>query len=268
MNNYEREMLDLLKRGKQEYGYTGVKAEFESEGTRTDELLRLLEIARRADLNVGLKIGGCEAIRDMIEAKQYGVDYIIAPMVETPYALSKYIDAIHKVYNEDEAQDTQFLFNLETITGYSHLDEIVTMASQSTPKVGIVFGRVDFTGSNNMTRQDINTPQVQQYSLKIAKTCRDHDLPLVVGGGVAIDALDTLREIHDVHLDRFETRKVIWSGDALNQKDVVRGLENAVNFELLWLKNKQSYYQRMATEDETRIEMLQSRWDQLKAGRT
>ena len=153
MNNYEKQMLEILRKGRDEFGVVATKAEFEAEGTRTDELLRLLEIAHKADVGMALKIGGCEAIRDMLEAKQFGVRYIIAPMVETSYALSKYIIAKDKVYSPEEQNDVSFLFNLETITSFNNLPSILEVAASNPGCDGVVFGR-DFCRTIGLGRGD------------------------------------------------------------------------------------------------------------------
>ena len=79
-----------------------------------------------------------------------------------------------------------------------------------------------------------------------------------------MDALPNLRTINEVHLDRFETRKIVFQSEALNQKSLDKYLIDAVHFELLWLINKREYYGLMHKEDESRIEMLESRWNILK----
>ena len=97
-------MVEVLSRCR-DNGAVSVKAEFEAEGTRMDELLRLVDVARAANLKLTVKIGGCEAIRDLLEAKQVGVDYIVAPMVETPYALTKFVGAIKIAFNKEDLPD-------------------------------------------------------------------------------------------------------------------------------------------------------------------
>lgn len=49
MNKRKERMLDILKELKNCYGAVAVKAEFEAEGSRLDELIMLNEVVFRAD---------------------------------------------------------------------------------------------------------------------------------------------------------------------------------------------------------------------------
>ncbi len=264
MNLLEKDMLTVLKSLKDDFGVIGIKAEFEAEGTRLDELLRLVEIVRKLDLKLGIKIGGCEAMKDLMECKQFGTDYIIAPMVETDYALKKFIEAKNKIYDKEERKNTEFLINVETVTTKNNLDKIVK--TNNTYKKdesinGWVFGRVDYTLSQGLNREDINnSDQITNSILDVAKKAKENNLNLVVGGAISVDALSILKKIEKIKLNRFETRKVIFSSEALKIGNLEEGMLKAVNFELLWLKNKKNYYGSIFQEDDKRIDMLSKRW--------
>jgi 2-keto-3-deoxy-L-rhamnonate aldolase RhmA len=265
MNKTERKMVEILTRGRENFGVVSVKAEFEAEGTRLEELLRLVDVARASGLPMTVKIGGCEAIRDLLEAKQIGVRYIVAPMVESAYAASKYVAAKNLVYSDDEQQDTDFLFNMETITGFENREALIAAISESDGADGVVFGRVDFVGSMGWARDSINKQQTTDFALETAKLCKTVDKQLVMGGGVSIESIDALRQVHEIRLDRFETRKVVFDAGKALSTDIEEGLVDAVHFELLWLLNKRDYYNGIAREDEKRIGMLETRWEELKS---
>jgi hypothetical protein len=265
MNSTEKKLVQILEDLKENYGVIGIKAEFEAEGTRIEEGIRLKEIISAAGLGLTLKIGGCEAIRDLLESKQIGVRYIVAPMVESAYAASKYVLAKNLVYSEDEQQDTDFLFNMETITGFENRESLISAISKPDGADGIVFGRVDFVGSLGWARETINKQQTTDYAVETAKLCKNADKQLVMGGGVSIESIDAIRQVHAVRLDRFETRKVVFDAGKALDTDIEEGLVDAVHFELLWLLNKRDYYNGIAREDEKRIEMLGARWEELKS---
>ena len=265
MNKTERKMVEILTRGRENFGVVSVKAEFEAEGTRLEELLRLVDVARASGLPMTVKIGGCEAIRDLLEAKQIGVRYIVAPMVESAYAASKYVAAKNLVYSKDEQQDTDFLFNMETITGYENRESLIAAISEPEGADGVVFGRVDFVGSMGWARDSINKQQTTDFAVETAKLCKKADKQLVMGGGVSIESIDAIRQVHAVRLDRFETRKVVFDAGKALSADIEEGLVDAVHFELLWLLNKRDYYNDIAHEDEKRIGMLEARWEELKS---
>jgi len=260
MNLTEKKMFDILDDLKKNHGAVSVKAEFEAEGTRTEELLRLLDIARRAQMKIALKIGGCEAVRDLIEAKQFGVDYIIAPMVETPYALEKYIEAKNRIFDDSDRSDVTFLVNIETKTGFDNCEDICAIAARPDAIKGIVFGRVDYAGSLGLALDSVDNNKITADCKIVAEKCKERNLDFVVGGGVSSYAIKALKIIKESHLSRFETRKIIFSASSLSDDNLKAGLLKAVHFELLWLLNKRDYYSLITKEDDKRIKMLDSRW--------
>ena len=249
-------MVDLLLKGRDEFGVVSVKAEFEAEGTRIDELLRLVEIASASNVKLTMKIGGCEAIRDLLEAKQIGVHYIVAPMVETEYAAKKFINAKDSVFDEYDQQEIEFLFNMETITAYNNRNELINSKISAD---GVVFGRVDFAGSIDFNRTELNSELITNYILDISNLCKKEDRKLVMGGGVSFESLAAIQKVSEIKLDRFETRKVVFDAKIALNGDLKLGIRNAVQFELLWLKNKQNYYSSIAKEDLNRIKMMENR---------
>ncbi len=264
MNLLEKKMFDILKMLRDDYGVVAVKAEFEAEGTRIDELMRLIEIVRKLNLKLGIKIGGCEAMKDLMECKQIGTDYIIAPMVETEYALSKFIEAKNKIFDKEDRKFSSFLINIETKTAANNLNQIIktnNLYSESEKINGWVFGRVDYSLSCGFQREKINEDNnITNAILEVSKKSLENELDFVVGGGISVDAIEILKKIKNIKLDRFETRKVIFSKDALDLKNLKKGMLSAVQFELFWLKNKKNYYGSIFREDDLRIKMLLDRW--------
>ena len=258
-------LVKILSQGREKFGFIGIKAEFEAEGTRMEEMTYLSQVVRKSGLNLGIKIGGCEAVSDLMHCKNFGAEYIIAPMVETSYALSKYIEAKDKVYNKEEQKRVRFLFNLETISGYENLESISNLISERKSPDGIVFGRVDFSSSLGLSRDSINSDDLDKYLLDSSKVCKQHNIDFVIGGGISSESMNPVSKVNDQHLSRFETRKVIFDAKILNDNDIDinKALEKAIEFELAWLKYKKQYYSVISVEDDSRIKMLSDRFDKI-----
>lgn len=260
MNNLEKKMVTTLQDLKENHHVVGIKAEFEAEGTRMEEALRLKEVVTKAGLDLTIKIGGCEALKDMYDARTIGVNTIVAPMIESAYAVKKYIKSSKMAFPEEEWNETKFLINIETISGFNCLDEILN-SEASKYLTGIVLGRTDMTGSLGLTKDDINDDRIFTLADKIAKLTLKHDKELVIGGGVSAMSLPFFKKLPVGALTRFETRKVIFDAQkALKDENADKGILKAVGFELMWIKNKQNFYGAISSEDNKRIEVLESRY--------
>lgn len=256
MNKLEKQMVSILEDLKANYSVTGVKAEFEAEGTRMEEAMRLKEVSMCAGLGMTLKIGGCEAIKDMFEAGSLGVKHLVAPMVETAYALKKYLGAVDIAFSKEDQEDVDFLINLETITAVGNFDAMLELPAIRGLR-GVVVGRVDLTGSMGLDRSSVNGDQILAITKEVATKCKAHGLEMVVGGAVSVHSMPFFQALP--YITRFETRKVVFSCPGALQNPEAAFLK-AVEFELLWLKNKKNYYGAIHREDDIRLVMMEERY--------
>ncbi len=258
MNRMERQMVDLLKDLRDNHNVIGVKMEFEAEGTRIEEAMRLKDVSSNAGVSLTTKVGGCEAIKDMFDASILGTKYLVGPMIETPYALKKFIQATHVAFSEQHREDMEFYFNLETITAIQNFDAMLALP-EAKDFQGIVLGRVDLTGSMDLDRSAVNSDEILQICLRMAAKAKAHNKKVIVGGAVSVHSLPFFQAFPPGHLDKYETRKVVFScPGALNNNE--SAFLKAVEFELLWLKNKKEYYGAIHREDDARLKMMEERY--------
>ena len=260
MNRIEKKMLEILKELKNEHNVLAVKAEFEAEGSRTDELVKLNEIVSRADMNLVIKIGGCEAVRDLDQCKLLGARGIMAPMIESPFAMKKFVGAAKKVYG-DEVSDVEWIINAETKTCRENFDEILAEGKGFLNTISI--GRVDLSASMGLTREVINGEEVFEAAQFFAKKAKAAGIVVGFGGGISFDAIDFVKNMKGL-AQKFETRKIVFKYDD-NAERLKAGILKAMEFEVLYLQNKCEFYDRMANEDKVRMQMLVERFEMAKA---
>lgn len=251
MNKEERLLLDALLELKEVHGVYGIKAEFEAEGARMDELISLRELVIRAGLSFIVKIGGCEAVHDMNQSKLLGATGIMAPMIETPFAMSKFEAAAQRVYGDD--MDTvEWIINAETKTCLANYDDIIQEGRGFLNAVTV--GRSDLSASMGVERKDIETQPVFEATREFLVKSRAAGCVTNFGGNIGIESIPFIIGMGDV-ADRFETRKVVvnMETDAAKLKKTII---KALSFELQWLLNKKSYYTRLSQEDEVRIQRM------------
>jgi HpcH/HpaI aldolase/citrate lyase family. len=265
MNTLEKKMLSILVKLKNELGARYVRAEFEAEGLRIEELLRLKDITLRSGLGLSLKIGGCEGMRDLLESKIIGADTIVAPMIESAFALHKYEAAAQKVYSEEERAFTKFWFNLETKMALASADEILSSRALFGVE-GAVIERVDLCFSMGKGPDNVDDADITDSVVHLASLAKRSSLKVGLGGGISLRSRSLIESLAESGLlDYYETRKVGFSSAGLSKDRYVSGLLHAIAFEIFFLKSKIQNAQNSAERDIKRLSYLEMNyWNDIK----
>lgn len=243
-----KNILLILK----ELGCVGIKISFEDEGALLNEVISMRNLTTSAGLELSVKIGGCEAKRDIIDCIDLNCDTIVAPMIESRFALNKFLKSL-EAYKCDKKKG----FNLETIDAYKNLDEL----SKEFQKFDFVtLGRVDFVSSIGKDRDFVDTDEMYEIAENIFKKARENGSMCYIGGAVSVNSTNFIKRLVENNLlDKFETRYVIYD---IHQTDV-NHLDHLLYwgnvFEVAWLKFVHERYSLHANKDVKRIKMIEDR---------
>jgi hypothetical protein len=241
-------------------GLVGIKTSFEDEGALFEEVLRLKEICNQAKTKVTLKIGGPEAIRDIKDSMIIGVKGVVAPMVESPFGLKKFIQAINNNLPEDVIQSLQLNVNLETITAVTNPN--ILDVEEAEQLYGVTVGRVDLVSSMGKDRAYVNSDEVYKLAKGIFTKAKEKGLKACIGGAVSTESFNFLKKLNSEGLlDKFETRYAMFD-PSITLKNLSRALSKAQMFEYEWLMVKHEHYTAYANQDLKRIQMIQERINQ------
>ena len=180
--------------------FASLKGEFEAEGLTSIEMAAEAIWAARRGLDYLVKIGGCEAKSDVEYLQKLGIRSLVAPMIESPFAMSKYMGML---------PDGAFDHVGVTIETFHAVDRIEEILEAGTKLTNVTIGRSDLTAS--FGGSSTNCPETLEKTLKVARSAKARGLEVTMGGSVDAKTREIMREGHELAslLDAVETRKIV-----------------------------------------------------------
>ena len=183
------------------YGiFASLKGEFEAEGlTRVDVAAEALFAARHG-LDYLVKISGAEAKSDIFYLADLGITSLVCPMIETPFAMEKYMEMLPPGAFEHVG------VTIETITAVANIDGILAEGKLLTE---VTIGRTDLTASYK--GDGVESDRTISMVKKVARVAKAKGLKVTMGGSVSKHTRELVRadaELCDL-LDYIETRKAV-----------------------------------------------------------
>ena len=233
--------------GSDEQPLIGVKSEFEAEGLTQLEVADYFVRNPWANLRV-VKIGGCEAKTDFRAALRLGANVIVAPMIESSFAVQKFA-AMYP-----DSSSVKRWINLETISGLRQVREIFKSAVNLGVS-GVVIGRGDLAESMGLPRNRVESRQVQDAVMQIAEEARRQSLHVGVGGMISDESTNNINELSaGALIDHFETRKVLISPRATSNEERIK---EALKVEHDWITASINNLEAMQSDLAARAKRLE-----------
>ncbi|MEI8092651.1 MAG: aldolase/citrate lyase family protein [Spirochaetales bacterium] len=255
MYGLEVDLFAQMTRLRDEFGVEYLKAEFEAEGSSFRDLVRLRRLSASAGMGLLIKIGGCEVVRDLRDALELGADAIVAPMIESPFALAKFWEAANKVFRT--GRRPRLAFNVETRACVENLDGILEYGLGKMD--GFTIGRSDLSGSYFDPFVTPDSAFLLDIVEDVASRAATAGWDVWMGGSLSQKSIAVLEQRPRLRqaVRHYETRKVVLPGAQVFARPEIVG--EALKFEELYLLSRKEILDDATADDRQRLAVLKSR---------
>jgi hypothetical protein len=193
MNRMTMDKIDFTR-------FASLKGEFEAEGLSREEVAIEVLYACRQGLDYLVKIGGCEAKSDLSYIERLGVTSVVAPMIESGFAMEKYMAML------PPGHFCHVGVTIETAEAVRRIEEILAAGTLLTD---VTIGRSDLTAS--FRGEGVDSPATIEKVKVVARAAKARGLKVTMGGGVNAKTRELLRKDDQLAelINWVETRKVI-----------------------------------------------------------
>lgn len=232
-----------------------IKISLEDEGLTFEQACAIACKLHRTGTAINMKIGGAEAISDMRFADMIGCDGCVAPMIESPYALKKFISSIFR--HKFDFKRLYMIF--ESQTSYDKRKEIFE-SSDMKHLNGIVLGRSDFIQSYGKSKEHVDSDFCFEKAKNIFTLAKAKNLTTIMGGNISINSQKFVTDLYKENLlDYVETRNVKIKLNDYVIDNLAECIKSAILFEIEFLKSKYEKLTFLANTDQKRISNLELR---------
>lgn len=251
--NNMKYLIDELERLNKEFNVVGIKQSTEDEGAFHSDIVTMRRITEACGLKLSVKIGGCEAKTDIAFCDSIGASGIVAPMVESEFAMQKFIESTIDI------NDIDYYINIETKTAYKNLANILKSPSSKLLS-GIVIGRSDLVKSFGRDKHQVDDNDINIIVNDILTQCTEYGLNTLMGGNISPKSSTFIKLMYDKKLLQYiETRNVIIKLNDENSNNIPTMIKSALLFESDWLQYKSDYHTKISEKYKNRLSQLTNR---------
>ncbi|MCS6984913.1 MAG: aldolase/citrate lyase family protein [Leptospiraceae bacterium] len=255
LEDLREELLSLVKF----HHVVALKTGTEIEDMSLSEISLLRKLTQEKGMNIVpliVKIGGAEARNDIRQMLRLRVDMILAPMIESPYALRNFVETAEELMTQEKIS-CQLAINLETALALENLDYMLESESFSR-LTQVTIGRGDLSKSMHL---GVDDEEVMRQTGIALRKLKKRGVLTSVGGGLSLSNIAVLCRRLPSH--RLNTRHVVLENNHHFRSQARQHLHAALMFECRLYQIYAQFFPERKNYYETREKILRERMEYL-----